>query len=107
MPSQSAILDREHWDEQYKSPDLPWETNRPSAELQRVLAEYGIRPCRAVELGCGTGTNAVWLAGLGFEVAAIDLSPVAIAQARVRAAEAGVAVRFLAADLTRPDILTG
>jgi SAM-dependent methyltransferase len=100
-------LDPGHWDDQYQNADLPWETNRPCRELQRVVAEYHIRPCRALELGCGTGASAVWLAGRGFDVTAIDLSPVAITRARHRAAEAAVGVRFVTGDLTRPGLLKG
>ena len=73
-----------HWNERYEKDNTPWETGQPSSELQRVLAEFPIRPCRAVELGCGTGANAVWLAQQGFEVTALDLSPLAIARARNR-----------------------
>jgi SAM-dependent methyltransferase len=66
-----------------------------------------VRPCRALELGCGTGVNAVWLARRGFAVTGVDLSPLAIGRARRRAAGAGLAPRFLAADLTRPGVLRG
>ena len=58
----SAIPD--HWDRQYLFGAVPWETGRPSSELVRVVAEAPVRPCRAVELGCGTGASAVWLAPL-------------------------------------------
>jgi SAM-dependent methyltransferase len=50
-----------------------------------------------VEIGCGTGTNAVWLALQGFVVTATDVSATALAAARAKADEAGVAVRFLEA----------
>jgi SAM-dependent methyltransferase len=65
----------------------------------RVLREEGIGPCRALELGCGTGTNAVWLAQQGFDMTAVDLSPRALARAEQRARDAGVRVRFVAADV--------
>ena len=57
-------------------------------------------PGRALELGCGTGTNTVWLAQHGFDCTGVDLSPRAIARARQRADEAGVQVNFLEADYT-------
>jgi methyl halide transferase len=96
------------WDERYAKGDTPWETGQPSSELQHVVAEIPVRPCRALELGCGSGASAVWLAQQGFEVAAVDLSPLAIARARRRADEAGVRVRFLVADvLNLPPELTG
>jgi SAM-dependent methyltransferase len=94
--------ERPSWDERYKSGDTPWDSGRPSEELVRVLAETNIAPCRAVELGCGTGTNAVWLAQRGFDVTAIDISPLALAQAQRRAADAGVRVQFLEANVLEP-----
>jgi len=90
------------WEERYQKCDTPWETGQPSSELQRVLAEAAIQPCRALELGCGTGASAVWLAQQGFDVTAFDLSPLAIDRARQRANEAGVRVIFLVADVLKP-----
>jgi SAM-dependent methyltransferase len=90
------------WDERYEKGDTPWETDQPSSELQRVVAEVPIHPCRALELGCGTGTSAAWLATQGFNVTALDLSCRAIERARRRADRAGVSVRFLVADVLRP-----
>jgi SAM-dependent methyltransferase len=93
------MSDAASWNDHYRSGQPPWETGAPSAELQRVLAEEQIAPCRVVDLGCGSGINAVWLAQHGFAVTGIDLSPLAIEQARARAAATGVAVRFEEDDL--------
>jgi SAM-dependent methyltransferase len=97
----------EHWDTRYKEGQTPWDTGRPSSELVRTLAQESVAPCRAIELGCGTGTNAIWLAQQGFDVSAVDISPLAIARARERASSAGVSVRFIEADLLRPPDLGG
>ncbi len=96
MPNQS---EKEHWDSRYRTGDLPWDTGRPSAELARRLRNHPVKPCRAIEFGCGTGSNAVWLALQGFEVTGIDISPLAIAAASDRARQAGVSVRFHCADV--------
>jgi len=102
------MADPIRWDERYEKGDTPWDTGQPSSELQRVIAEAAIAPCRAIDLGCGTGTNAVWLAQLGFDVTAADLSPQAIGRAGQRASLAGVPVRFLVADVLNPPAeLTG
>ncbi len=99
------MSERERWDERYQTGTTPWDTGQPSTELLRVLNEEKIAPCRAIDLGCGTGANAVWLAQHGFDVTALDLSPLAIHRAEERAAAAGVHPRFLAADvLTPPDL---
>jgi methyl halide transferase len=92
-----------NWDERYQSGDLPWDSGIRSRELARVLEEYQIAPCRAVELGCGTGTNAVFLAEQGFEVTAFDLSPTAIKLAKRRAEAARVSMRLVLADLVHFD----
>lgn len=89
-----------NWDERYKTGDLPWDTGMTSAELMRVLAEEKIMPCKALELGCGTGTNSIWLAQQGFDMTALDLSPLAIQRARDIASR--VAVRFLVGDVLAP-----
>jgi SAM-dependent methyltransferase len=97
--------DVERWEGRYRMGDTPWDTGRPSSELQRVIAEDHIAPCAALELGCGTGTNAVWLAQRGFDVTALDISPLAVERAGQRAAVAGANVRFLTADvLAGPDV---
>jgi SAM-dependent methyltransferase len=100
--------DPARWNERYEKGDTPWETGQPSSELLRLVAEVPIDPCRALELGCGTGASAVWLARQGFGVTALDLSPRAIERARRRADQAGVGIRFLVADvLSPPPELTG
>jgi len=96
------------WNERYEKGETPWDTGQPSSELQRVVTEAAIARCQAIELGCGTGANAVWLAEQGFDVTAIDVSPLAISRAEKRAAGAGAHVRFLVADVLKPPTaLTG
>ncbi|HTM56568.1 MAG TPA: class I SAM-dependent methyltransferase [Pirellulales bacterium] len=93
------------WNDRYREGNLPWDTGRPSSELQAVLSQNAIRPCRALEIGCGTGTNSVWLAQQGFEVTGLDVAPLAVEQANKRAHAAGVQVSFLAADVLQlPDL---
>jgi SAM-dependent methyltransferase len=87
------------WDQRYLNRDTPWDTDRPASELLRIVEEQAITPCRTLEVACGTGTNAVHLAGAGFEVTAVDVSRTALARAGRRAAAAGVAVCFIQADV--------
>lgn len=92
------------WNDHYRNGNLPWDTGRPSSELQRVLARHAIQPCRVLEIGCGTGASSIWLAQQGFEVCGIDLAPLAIERAKQRAQDAGVKVKFVASDvLELPD----
>jgi SAM-dependent methyltransferase len=96
------MLEIARWNKRYEDGETPWDTGRPSSELERVLAEENVQPCRAIELGCGTGTNAVWLAEQGFDVTALDFSQLAIERARTRSAHAGVRVKFVTGDVLDP-----
>ena len=93
----------DHWDQKYLKNDRPWDSGLIERELIRGLQAERIAPCRAFELGCGAGTNAVALAQQGFDVVAADCSPVALDRARELATEASVSVQFLVADVCRLD----
>jgi methyl halide transferase len=95
------------WNDRYRDGNLPWDTGRPSSELQRVVSQHAIQPCRTLEIGCGTGTNSVWLAQHGFEVTGIDLAPLAVERAKERAHAAGVESRFVTADVLHLPDLSG
>jgi 2-polyprenyl-3-methyl-5-hydroxy-6-metoxy-1,4-benzoquinol methylase len=97
-------MDRtEHWNQRYETGSTPWDSGLPSAELRRVIDGADIQPCRVLELGCGTGTNAILLAQLGFEVTAVDLSPLAIEQAEAKAQQTGVEVAWICGDVCSID----
>jgi len=87
---------REDWDRRYSAAENLW-----SAKPNRFLvAEVEDLPRgRALDLACGEGQNAIWLAGLGWDVVGVDYSEVAISKARARAERDGVALEFIAADL--------
>jgi SAM-dependent methyltransferase len=83
----------------------PWETSAPRPELVELVARGGITPPgRALDLGCGGGTNAVFLAQQGFATTGVDFSPVALAKAREAARIAQVQVDFVQADFTAPRV---
>ena len=67
------------------------------------MVEAGrLEPCRTVEIGCGTGSDAIYLASRGFDFTAIDIAPTALAIAERREEEAGVRVTWLLADVLNP-----
>jgi SAM-dependent methyltransferase len=100
-----GVMEQFNWNERYETKSTPWDSGEPSRELGRVLEQGQVRPCRMLELGCGSGTNAVFLAQKGFDVTAFDLAPLAIEQAKARAARANVKVRFDVGDVLRlPDL---
>lgn len=91
------------WDKRYETADTPWDSGIRSRELARVLDSGAVPTGRAVELGCGTGTNSVFLAHQGFAVSAIDCSRRALEAARGRAESAGVSLELIEGDLCRLD----
>ncbi len=78
---------------------MPWETG-PREELVGLVESGRIAPGRAIDLGCGTGSNTIFLAQHGFEVTGVDFAASAIAKARRRANAAGVRAQFVVDDLT-------
>ncbi|MFN8553629.1 MAG: class I SAM-dependent methyltransferase [Candidatus Obscuribacterales bacterium] len=88
------------WEQRYVESNTPWDSGVPSEHLKDFLSDNGISPGRVLELGCGTGTNAIYLAQNGFDVTGVDLSKTAIERARQKSEAVGVNVRFIEADAT-------
>ena len=84
------------WDARYQEKDGAMWSGRPNGRL--VAEVSGLAPGRALDVGCGEGADAIWLAGQGWEVTAVDVSSVAVDRARDAAARAGVTVEWLAGD---------
>jgi SAM-dependent methyltransferase len=76
-----------------------WERPVPPSDVVDLVE--GSSPGRALDLGCGTGTDSIYLAEHGWDVTAVDMVPRALAIARRRAAAAGVSPRFVEGDVTR------
>lgn len=94
---------QERWDAAYRDDRRPpWDISRPATELKQAVENGTLRPCRVVELGCGPGNDAIYLASRGFDVTAIDIAPTALSLAEKKAREAGVKVRWLHADVLNP-----
>lgn len=84
------------WDGRYRERGAVW-GSEPNRFLVDVASD--LEPGTALDLGCGQGRNALWLASRGFTVTGLDLSPVAVGQAEEMAAELGVDATFKAVDL--------
>jgi SAM-dependent methyltransferase len=95
------------WNERYLNEDLPWETGRVDSNLPEALDFLGIEPCRVLELGCGTGNNAIWLAKNGYDVVAVDVSEEAVEQATEKARANAVSVAFMCADILEGELPQG
>lgn len=93
------------WDRMYRGTPS-WELGAPDPALLAALERFGVpHEGRAIDLGCGTGDNAIALARWGLEVTGIDLATRPLAQARDKADAAGVVVDLQRGDVTRPEEL--
>src|SRR5207245_3759298 len=89
------------FEKSYATGETPWDSGTPSAELVRVL-DAGLLPGKTVlEIGCGTGTNAIALARRGYRVTAVDFVDMAVRRAREKAQQAEVEIDFRVGDATR------
>ena len=89
-------MQREDWDRRYSSVENLWAA-KPNRFF--VAEAEGLAPGRALDLACGEGQNAIWLATIGWEVVGVDYSEVAIAKARARAEREAARAEFVCADL--------
>lgn len=89
-------MDREAWDERYRAQGLVWGTG-PNRFLVEEIA--GLPTGRALDLACGEGRNALWLAEQGWAVTGVDFSGAALDKARALAAERGHDVDWVLADV--------
>lgn len=87
--------DGHDWEARYQAHEIPWDTGSPDANLIDVIERYGITGGHALDIGCGTGTNAIWLAKQGFSTTGIDVSETAIELATEKANDEGVDCRLL------------
>lgn len=84
------------WDERYGATDRVW-SGQPNPQL--VDRVSSLSTGRALEVGCGEGADAIWLAQLGWDVTALDVSQVALDKAAAHATHSGVDVTWQRADL--------
>lgn len=90
-------MQREDWDQRYGESELVWPAD-PNIFLVAEAAD--LPPGRALDVACGEGRNAIWLARRGWQVVGADYSPAALRKAAQVAASAGVEVTFVEADAT-------
>jgi SAM-dependent methyltransferase len=85
-----------HWDKRYSEEDQMW-SGKPNGTLVAEVA--GLAPGRVLDVGCGEGADAIWLAERGWDVTALEVSGVALERAARHAADAGVSVRWVHAGM--------
>jgi 2-polyprenyl-3-methyl-5-hydroxy-6-metoxy-1,4-benzoquinol methylase len=80
----------DHFRQAYEQGSTPWDIGKPDFNLMQTVTTTPIALCKALEIGCGTGDNAIWLSEQNFTVVGVDASEVAIEKARDKAAKANV-----------------
>lgn len=95
----STYETKEHWEKHYGERDRVW-SGRVNVQFADVVGD--LPPGRALDLGCGEGADAVWLAERGWEVVAVDISDTALGRAAEAAKSRGVAdkIEFVQLDLS-------
>ncbi|MFN8125677.1 MAG: class I SAM-dependent methyltransferase [Candidatus Nanopelagicales bacterium] len=101
VPSMPPGAMEQLWDERYADSGTVW-SGEPNEAL--VVEARSMVPARALDVGCGEGADAVWLARQGWDVTALDISGVAVRRAEQAADAAGVKVRFLHSGLVEAQL---
>jgi len=91
------IYDKGILERLYHERDIPWDLGKPYKQLVDYVNENS--PCRALDVGCGTGTDAIFLKQRGFDVSAIDISGEAIKIAKSKARKERVNIDFKVGDV--------
>jgi cyclopropane fatty-acyl-phospholipid synthase-like methyltransferase len=83
----------------------PWDTGISPPELIEFIQTHP--PGRAIDIGCGTGTNVITLANAGWQVTGVDFAPHAVKLAKQKTRQAGIQARLLVDDATNLVAITG
>ena len=97
-------MSEQEWDERYAASERIW-SGRPNEALVDEVAD--LAPGRALDVGCGEGADAVWLAQRGWQVTGLDVSGVALERGRAWAAENDVDVTWVKSGLLGADLTPG
>ncbi len=103
-PTSHERLTGQPWDASYYDGPAPWDTGHPQPAIARLAIEGGFAGL-VLDAGCGTGENALHLAGLGLPVLGVDVAETALAIARAKAGDRGIEAEFAVADALRLDRL--
>jgi len=90
------------WDASYQDGPAPWDFGGPQPAVVRVAAVGGFAGA-VLDVGCGSGENALHVAALGLPVLGVDVAETALALAREKAVERGIEAEFQAADALHPE----
>ncbi len=98
---------KQRFEERYRTGNMPWDIGRPDYNLIQILDAYEIPRGKALEIGCGTGDNALFLAEKGFEVVGTEIVEQAQEAACKKAKKRGKECRFVLMDILEREIPGG
>jgi len=107
MDSAMAERIKRPWEEQYRDDDvetMPWFCPHLDRDVAWAIETLPIAPAKALDLGCGPGTQAIELNRIGFDVTGSDISPSAVCKADARAKKEGVVVTFVCDDILKTQL---
>lgn len=79
--------------------EIPWNVEEPPQIIKQLVSTGKVKPCKAIELGCGIGHYVIYLGSKGFEATGVDISSRAIEMAKTNASQKNAACNFLVADV--------
>jgi SAM-dependent methyltransferase len=94
----NKMMIEERYKKRYKAGDTPWDIGKPDFNLIQTVTTMAIKPCKALDIGCGTGDNSIWLSQKEFNVIGIDTSEIAIQRAIEEASKTNVNCTFIVID---------
>jgi SAM-dependent methyltransferase len=97
-------IQQEQFEARYKDKKTPWDLGRPDFNLIEAVTQKHITGCKALDIGCGSGHNSIWLAQNGFKVIGVDVAGTALKNAGENASAAKVDCRFLALSFLEQDV---
>jgi SAM-dependent methyltransferase len=105
LTGEEIMSAEDHFREAYrKGSTPPWDIGKPDFNLVQTVTTVPVAPCKALEIGCGTGDNAIWLAQRNFDVIGIDFSEIAIEKATEKAAKANVTCTFAVLNILKTHV---
>jgi len=93
------MTEEKRFKERYEAGDTPWDIGKPDFNLIQTVTPTPIKPCQALDIGCGTGDNAIWLSQQNFQVLGIDTSEIAIEKAKEKASKANAKCALIVSDI--------
>lgn len=95
---------QEQFKEYYRAKTTPWDLGSPDSNLIGTVTKKPIESCRALNIGCGSGQDSIWLAQQGFLVTGVDISEIALQKAKENASKANVKCTFLLTDFLEQEV---